>query len=947
MGGLERHLQSFVARGRRAGAFAWLLASMLLLTGVGRLGLGQEPGGRALTVTVDRPVYYFDETARGEISGPVLPAERLRVDHLDAFGRVIERVELTRGPAATVPFLLRLNQPFTLLHRLIVTGERGARGETRFILGPRANTWDRYHFIWTGAMKAEAPEVLAALRAAGITAAVARTPDEVEACLTQNFRLLLGFGAQSKEPVAGPSFLGGDAQKVAELYAASRDRAILVRVPCLEDVRLRDTWVATLLAESRQYRAYSPLGYSLGGRLWVTDPDQPLDVCFSPGALGAFRDWVAKQYPSLRSMDEEWESSFLDWPAVMPQTVAEVLARERAKGEAGRLSFAPWLVHKRFLDESFAGVVASLGNAVSRQDDSARVGFGGFATGSAYGGYDPSRLPSAAGWLARREAPAGAALIEGFNRKLRTPVPVVTEVTLGPGTAWRLWESLFSGDRGAILVGSGEAPDPAAVEQALTEALPVMSEINAGLGAVLARSGCLLRTEPVALVYSQASLDVSWMLDALAADEGAPAAKQEDSTYTRNFAAWLELLEDVGLRPAIITPAEVGTPEFQDARYRFVILPKTLALADTEGEQLRRYVEQGGFLLADSQCGLFDEHGRERLQPLLDDLFGVKHAGRRAADARGRFTALVSDPAQEQPPPGTLAILGLSLPRAEFQPVEPGLKRSGGALPLVTFGETESLLAREPLAGGASRGASLYLNATLLTYPEARSRGEGEGRRQLLRNLLQLVGLVPAVQVVDGQSGRDVPLVAKRLFRCGGQGYLALLYPWGSQLPASPADLTVELRLLDRPYVYDMRAGEFGARTELANVTLKPYQPVVLALLPYKVEAVTISGRVSGRDLTYDVAVTRREPGPTEDHIIRLELVGPDGQLQPAYGSFLLAPSGRVTAQTRIGLEAPAGEWAIRAVDVVTGLKAEANFNLEKTVGETAPAGGGPPPATP
>jgi hypothetical protein len=163
----------------------------------------------------------------------------------------------------------------------------------------------------------------------------------------------------------------------------------------------------------------------------------------------------------------------------------------------------------------------------------------------------------------------------------------------------------------------------------------------------------------------------------------------------------------------------------------------------------------------------------------------------------------------------------------------------------------------------------------------------------------------------------------------------------------------VQVRFVERPYVYDMRAGEFRARTEVATATLTPYQPLVLALLPYKVDALTLAGRVSGHDLTYDLALIRREGGSTEDHVLRLELVGPDGQVQPAYSTFITAPSGRLTAETRIGLDAPGGEWTIRAVDVMTGLKAEAKFTLESTgAGASVPTGaagpvGLPAPAAP
>ena len=180
-------------------------------------------------------------------------------------------------------------------------------------------------------------------------------------------------------------------------------------------------------------------------------------------------------------------------------------------------------------------------------------------------------------------------------------------------------------------------------------------------------------------------------------------------------------------------------------------------------------------------------------------------------------------------------------------------------------------------------------------------------------------------------QGRDLPLVAKRLFQHKGLMYLALLYPWGSEEPSGPGEQKVEVRLLERPYFYDMRAGEFKSRTEAFRTTLTPHEPRIYALLPYKVDEVVVEGRVTGRDLTYEVTLVRREAhSPAEDHTVRLELDGPDGRNRPSYTTLMMVPAGQLTAQTRIGLEEPAGEWTIRAVDVVTGLEAEATFTLEE-----------------
>jgi hypothetical protein len=52
-----------------------------------------------------------------------------------------------------------------------------------------------------------------------------------------------------------------------------------------------------------------------------------------------------------------------------------------------------------------------------------------------------------------------------------------------------------------------------------------------------------------------------------------------------------------------------------------VILPQTEALGDEEAQALRKYVEDGGFLVADRNPGIRDAHGRRRAKGALDDLF--------------------------------------------------------------------------------------------------------------------------------------------------------------------------------------------------------------------------------------------------------------------------------------------------------------------------------------
>lgn len=64
------------------------------------------------------------------------------------------------------------------------------------------------------------------------------------------------------------------------------------------------------------------------------------------------------------------------------------------------------------------------------------------------------------------------------------------------------------------------------------------------------------------------------------------------------------------------------------SRFKVVILANTAALSDQQVAVLRKYVNQGGGLVATTETSLFDELGRPRGDFALRDLFGVSYQGR-------------------------------------------------------------------------------------------------------------------------------------------------------------------------------------------------------------------------------------------------------------------------------------------------------------------------------
>jgi hypothetical protein len=64
------------------------------------------------------------------------------------------------------------------------------------------------------------------------------------------------------------------------------------------------------------------------------------------------------------------------------------------------------------------------------------------------------------------------------------------------------------------------------------------------------------------------------------------------------------------------------------ARYRVLILPNIAALSDRQCEQLRRYVQSGGSIVATYETSLYDEWGTHRKDFGLADLFGASYDGK-------------------------------------------------------------------------------------------------------------------------------------------------------------------------------------------------------------------------------------------------------------------------------------------------------------------------------
>lgn len=79
--------------------------------------------------------------------------------------------------------------------------------------------------------------------------------------------------------------------------------------------------------------------------------------------------------------------------------------------------------------------------------------------------------------------------------------------------------------------------------------------------------------------------------------------------------------------------------------YKLLVLPNIAALSDAQCDQLRKFVQQGGSIVATFETSLYDEEGKPRTDFGLADIFGVSYANKVEGPLRNSYLKFKTDPA--------------------------------------------------------------------------------------------------------------------------------------------------------------------------------------------------------------------------------------------------------------------------------------------------------------
>ncbi len=877
----------------------------------------------AQTLQIDKGPVTRHDTLKGILVLPSPLSGQLRLTWTDSYGRTVAVESRKITPQdKTQPFAISLKPAVALLNYLDaeVTSERETAKAPRieFIVTP-SEPWDDYQVIMYYPYKSERQD---ALRRLGVTAGqiqnvASRRPDGAAIWWKHNFRFYCDQMAYDFfAPYHSPAIPGKERlmYEAKALYRSDRSRKdAFFRQPCLNDPDAEAKAMEKIREVVGAQMRFKPFFHSTD-ETGVANLVEAWDFCLCPLTLKAMQKWLVNQYGSLEGINRQWGSKFSRLEDVTPLTTDEMMQR-------GDDNWSPWADHRTFMNLTFAEAARKASNTVKSVDPAAIGGLVGGQAPSAFGGYNY--------WLLSKAIDVIEPYNIGVNREIwRSFAPHKPALTTGFGAdpieIWRLWYQALHGDRGVIIYDEkNRYLDAAGGLTALGEGIaPTYRELTSGIAKQLQQMERL--NDPIAIHYSHPSITAHWMMEHRPFGERwidhRSRSEYMQSDFLRLRQSVQYLLEDSLQQYAFVSYEQLENGAFDSMNAQVMILPQSVAMSSKEADALRRFVERGGWLVADSRPALMDARCKRLPKGQLDDLFGIVRTSSDFVPG----------------PPGLRAMEASAKPLSAnvvegLATAEPGVR----AAPGVQARYQDSRGTPAVIMKQHGKGRAVYLNLVMTSYYLQRAESsEGEGLRKLLAGLLREAGVSRQYEVTT-PTGQPVIGVEVHPWSAGHLRLLGLHRNYSLNIGRGSRDdswnqkallgpLELKVRLEGPAALYDTRSGRFlGKQTEQV-VRLTDNEPVILSMLPEPVKGISIRAprRARGGDLV-EILLQLEGPKLGSVHAFRVQMLDSAGQELSMLTKNLAAPQGSCTWLLPLAVNLSKGAYSLRVREIATGMRAE------------------------
>jgi len=718
---------------------------------------------------------------------------------------------------------------------------------------------------------------------------------------------------------AAPIMYWGAADVRAFGYNFHGEENSTARKPCLSDPETRTKVSAAYEKLGEELKPYGPMAIAsledeseLSGARFSN-----LEVCTSEFCTRRYREWLEGHYKTIDALNREWDSTYGSFGQIEPMTFEE--ARRRANP-------APWVDWRTFMEHVWLDALLLTRQGVKKHYPEVRMGFSNSFGQMPFSGWDFATLSRHVDMTIEYPTiidhlmpPKNDDAFEADNlpmdiairQKLDIRRSFMDDACPSPGWIWydrsrqgaelKPWWMAFIGARGCTPWG----PDSLGVQSGATRMSfwafihPLLAhtqssrwladslgDLNRGVGKIFVDYD--KAPAAVAVLYSQPSMHLAWAWS----DVESAFNPKTDSLYAWYYKSRVNvtrLLREQGLSYRFVDSSQIDSGGLR--QYRALFLPCSLCLSDETLDQIRRFAEGGGLVIADIGAGAADVHGKPLDdRRLVRDLFGItRTAVCRKVEPRAVMTAADG----KIPMPEGMRLAGGDTLAAPQSAGEAGL-------PAIVVSEL-------------GRGRAVYLNGFL---------GYNLPSRKWMRDLLGSAGVPSPARITSG--GQEHMGYESAAFSRGGIRVLGILRLRNEDHPT-------QVQVAERGHLYDVRGGKYLGLTDTAQFDLSEKAAAVLALVPYEIRGVELRVRPertgSGGEVAVDASVTGSE-GRLGDHVLRVEVYDPSGCLSRAYTDNVLAVGGRWQGNIPTAANDQPGAWRVAVCDVISGRRAEARFTI-------------------
>ncbi len=762
----------------------------------------------------------------------------------------------------------------------------------------------------------------------------------------------------------------------AKTYYQPAKRTALIRPASLSSASALSSLVSNITPRMQLTTKWRPMQWNIADEYGLGRRDYPFDYDLGPDCISQFITYLQGQYGRIADLNAQWGTHFaafsdLSDPINAPQygEAALIVTQEMKDREyplytntTGAKNFSPWSDFRRHMELTMANAMQRCTDAARAIDPTVPIGWEGGETDTALSGYDYSLQMPKMGSFEAYDLSNSPEYARSFrdNQYGERLFRWVTAFDSGSPTSNRycLWfDMIHYGQRASIIWWDQNyfVDETSYALSSYAQGLaPAYQEFRGGLAKLLSQG------EPddgqIALYYSQRSVHVSWMYDSESLGTGWLQQSGDRRIQSILYAqtGWLKALEDIGLKGRFLSYDQIANGDLITKGYKVLIMPRIMAMSPQEIAAVQAFANAGGVVIADSQTGIFDGHGKRRSIAegggLMDSWFGIQRVNYHSYERGTSSSDAYSGFDLQTPPAGFSALrsgLGSTVAFG-WHAVEDGVRVTDGTAVAVSGGDPINKPALIVKTHGA--GKSVYTNLTLMRY--GRSGGnytnerltpnspDAQAVRQLVKNLMALGGVTPKVRVLQGfdadpVSGPEVYNLEKARFVDGGNVYLGCIVnsqmedvdwsmqsnPGGVLFGDSGADNAQVSLLLDQPaYVYNVRNALYMGYGTTFNTHQHVLEGEVFALLPYKVARLRVDA------LSFDAkqrasirASVRTDLGQPGRHVLRLIVRNAAGTEMPGLTRNVVAPAGVWTDTIPFAVSDSLAGCTISLTDVATG----------------------------